>query len=329
MKADQPVQIGILGVGRIAVNAYVPAIRAAAQVELAAAASRDIARARAIQPKRAYGDYQSLLDDPGVEAVYIATHNGLHKPLTLAALERGKHVLCEKPLGCNAAECAEMAAAARRAGLHLVEAFMYRYHPSIREARELIANGAIGQLRTVEASFSFRMERNGDVRWRVDWGGGGVLDVGCYNVNACRYLFDAVPTAVTAMGDFDPHHGVDVALHGVLDFGAGRFGVISCGFDAGRRNRILACGTHGTISLPAGVGISNRTVSLLLETPGETRELAYAPVDTYRLQVEDFARAVRGGEPLLDAEEGYRDAVVIDALLASARQGGARVPVST
>ncbi|MCB9849643.1 MAG: Gfo/Idh/MocA family oxidoreductase [Phycisphaerales bacterium] len=328
MSDNKPVQIGILGVGRIAVNAYVPAIRAAKNAELAAAASRELARAESVQPKRAYGEYQALIDDDAVEAVYIATHNGLHHPLTLAALARGKHVLCEKSLANNAAQCAEMADAAERAGLHLIEAFMYRYHPSILEAKRLIAEGAIGTLRTVEAAFSFRMESTTDVRLTREWGGGGLLDVGCYCVNACRYLFDAIPRAVTAMGDYHPEHDVDMAVHGVLDFGAGRCGVISCGFDAGRRNRILACGTDGTIELPMGVGINRIPVKLIVNAQGESRVIDYKPFDIYRAQVEDFANAVRGGTPMLDAREGWRNGVVIDALDASARQGGGCVAVA-
>lgn len=327
MNVNRPVQFGILGVGRIAVKAYLPAINDAANAELAAAASRDLARAESIHPKKAYGSYGELLDDPDVEAVYIATHNGLHLPLTLAALERGKHVLCEKPLANDAAQCAEMIDAAGRADRLLVEAFMYRYHPSILEARRLIDEGAIGTLRTVEAAFSYHMESTTDVRLNPEWGGGGLLDIGAYCVNACRYFFDAMPHTVTAMGDFHPEYNVDMALHGLLDFRSGRFGVISSGFDAGYRNRILACGTGGTIELPMGVGINNVPVKLILKTNDETRELEYEPFAMYQAMVEDFARAVRGGTCKLDAKEGWRNAVVMDALLASARSGGGRVAV--
>ncbi|GJM26805.1 MAG: deoxyfructose oxidoreductase [Phycisphaerae bacterium] len=325
MGADRPVQFGILGVGRIAVKAYVPAINNASNAELAAAASRDIDRAKAIHPRRAYGSYDELLDDPEVEAVYIATHNGLHLPLTLAALELGKHVLCEKPLANDAAQCAEMIESAAKADRLLVEAFMYRYHPSIVEAKRLIDNGAIGELRTVEGAFSYHMESTTDVRLNPEWGGGGLLDIGAYCVNACRNFFDAMPHAVTAMGDFHPDHDVDMALHGLLDFGAGRFGVISSGFDAGYRNRLLACGTGGTIELPQGVGINNVPVKLIHKTKDETRKIDYEPFPMYQAMVEDFASAVRGGKCLIDAEEGWRNAVVMDALVKSARIGGGRV----
>ncbi|MGE3180343.1 MAG: Gfo/Idh/MocA family protein [Phycisphaerae bacterium] len=327
MKTEEPVRFGILGVGRIAVKAYVPAILAAPNAVLAAAASRDLSRAQAIHPQRAYDDYDALLDDPEVEAVYIATHNGLHHPLAIAALERGKHVLCEKPLANDAAQCREMIAAARAANRHLVEAFMYRYHPSIVEARRMVDEGAIGTLRTVEASFSHPMRDKSDVRFRRDWGGGGLLDVGGYCVNACRNFFRLLPTAVTAFGDFDPQHDVDVALHGILDFGNGRAGVISCGLDAGRRNRILACGTDGTLELPMGFGINNIPVKLRYQTAEQECVIDYPPFPMYQAQVEDFANAVRGGTPMIEPEEGLRNAVVLDALLSSARGGGGRTEV--
>ncbi|MCA9253443.1 MAG: Gfo/Idh/MocA family oxidoreductase [Phycisphaerales bacterium] len=328
MSADRPVQFGILGVGRIAVKAYVPAINDAPNAELAAAASRDITRAESVNPKRAYGSYEALLDDPEVEAVYIATHNGLHLPLALAAFERGKHVLCEKPLANDAPQCAEMIEAAAKADRLLVEAFMYRYHPSIKEAKRLIDDGAIGELRTVEGAFSYHMESTTDVRLNPKWGGGGLLDIGTYCVNACRLFFDEVPRAVTAMGDFHPEYKVDMALHGLLDFGSGRYGVISSGFDAGFRNRILACGTGGTIELPKGVGINNVPVKLILKTKEETREIEYEPFAMYQAMVEDFANAVRGSKCMIDSKEGLRNAVVMDALLESAKQGGNRVGVS-
>jgi len=327
MIATRPVQFGIIGAGRIARNAIAPAIAGAHNAELAAAASRDVERARAMSPRRAYASYDALLDDADIEAVFIATHNGLHRDLAIAALARGKHVLCEKPLACDARQCAEMVAAARQHKRLLAEAFMYRHHACMADARRLIAEGTIGELRTVEATFSFLLEKPDDVRWNAAWGGGSLLDVGCYCVNACRFFFDALPAAVTAMGRFHPEHGVDVALHGVLQFSDSRFGVISCGFDGGRRNKMIACGTHGTLTLPVGFGVNQLPVSLLFDVRGERREIQYEPADVYRAQIEQFACAVRGATPLLPAEDGWRNALVMDALLESARRGGARCVV--
>ena len=320
MNASDPVQFGILGVGRITVNAFAPALTAATNATLAAAASRDVARAQALHPPRAYADYLELLDDPAVEAVYIATHNGLHHPLTLRALERGKHVLCEKPLANDAAECAEMVAAARQYGRHLMEAFMYRYHPQMPEAAAIVQAGTLGEIKTLEASFSFHLTSENDVRLNPAWGGGGLLDVGCYCVNLSRFLMGGMPHAVTAMGTFHPVHGVDMSLHGVLDFGGGRYAVISCGFDAGFRNRVLVCGTKGTLTLTRPFANRGKPATLIVDVGGDVQEKSYPPPDLFRLQIEDFARAVRGGPPpLLAPEDGLLNARVLDALLAAAR----------
>lgn len=326
MKTEHPVQFGIVGAGRIATHAFVPALAASANAELAAAASRDLDRAQALRPKRAYDRYEALLDDPDVEAVYIATHNGLHHPLTIRAIERGKHVLCEKPLAASAAECEEMVAAAREHSRHLMEAFMYRYHPQMAEARSLLESGAIGEVCTVEASFSFRHTDEGDVRLNAAWGGGSLYDVGCYCVNACRWFLGGLPRTVTAMATFHPVHRVDLSLHGVLDFGSGRYGIVSCGFDGGVRNRVSICGTNGTLTLPRAFANSRKPTTLVIDSGDQVRESAFAPTDVFQLEIEDFARAVRGGPaPMLEPEEGLRNARVMEALLASARDDGARV----
>jgi xylose dehydrogenase (NAD/NADP) len=328
MNHQQPVQFGIVGVGRIAANAFAPALAASANAELAAAASRNLDRAQALRPKRAYDRYEALLDDPDVEAVYIATHNGLHHPLTTRAIERGKHVLCEKPLACSAAEGEEMVAAARAHARYLTEAFMYRYHPQMAEARSRVESGAIGDVRTVEASFSFWLKDESDVRFNAEWGGGSVYDVGCYCVNACRCFLGGMPRAVTAMATFHAVHRVDLSLQGLLDFGAGRYGVVSCGFDGGVRNRVSICGTNGTLTLPRAFANSRKPTTLVIDSGGQVRESEFAPTDVYQLEIEDFARAVRGGPaPMLEPEEGLRNARIIDALLASARDDGVRVVI--
>ncbi len=328
MTPDRPVQFGILGAGRISCNAMAPALKAAANAELVAVASRDPARAESLSPRRTYDEYLALLDDAEVEAVYIGTHNGLHKSLTLAALERGKHVLCEKPLACNAKEAAEMVDAAARHGRMLMEAFMYRYHPQVAELVGRVRAGAIGTLKTVEASFSFHHTDEQDVRYRADWGGGALLDLGCYCVNVCRLLFNGQPAAATAEGTFHPTCGVDLCVHGVLDFGDGRHGVISCGFDAGPRDHVYAVGTHGTLALTRAFASHRRSTVLIERKNGDSTETAFPAANLFQLEVEDFARAVRTGQPpLMPPDDGLLNARVLDALLYGARSGGTRFAV--
>ncbi len=328
MTQQGPVRFGIVGAGRISRNALAPALKAAVNAELVAAASRDRARAEGLEPRRAYDDYTALLDDAEVEAVYIGTHNGLHKPLTLAALERGKHVLCEKPLACNAKEAAEMVTAAAKHGRLLMEAFMYRYHPQVAEMVARVKAGAIGTLKTVEAGFSFHATDEQDVRYRADWGGGALLDLGCYCVNMCRLLFEGQPRAATSEGTFHPTHGVDLSIHGALDFGDGRYGVISCGFDAGPRDHVYAVGTNGTLTLTRAFANNRKPTVLIERRSGEPTETPFPATDLFRSEVEDFARAVRTGHPpLLPPEDGLLNARVLDALLYAARSGGTRFAV--
>ena len=307
---------------------FVPALRASSLGELAAAASRDLNRAEALGPKRAYDSYDALLEDPDVEVVYVATHNGLHHPLGIKAFEKGKHVLCEKPLALNAEQCRELIAAATQHKRILAEAFMYRFHPQIHKALSLLKDGRVGALRTVEASFSFQLTKMDDVRLNPNWGGGGLLDVGCYCVNFCRQVMGRLPVAVTAMGTFHPKHDVDMSIHGVLDFTDGRYGVISCGFDAGLRNRALICGTEGVIHLPQTFVSWEQPPTVRLEA-GDTREdFRFDKANVFQLEIEDLARAVRNGTPpLLAVDEGLRNALVLDALRQSARESGRRIEI--
>lgn len=319
MTADRPLRFGVLGAGRIAAQQFVPALRTVPGVTLAAAASRDLDRARALQPERAYDDYAALLDDAAVDAVYIATHNGLHRDLALAALERGKHVLCEKPLGRDAAECEQLAAAARRSGRHLIEAFMYRHHPQITRVSDLVADGAIGALRVVEAAFSFHLTKPDDVRLNKAWGGGALLDVGCYCVNACRLFLGDAPSSVDAVAHFHPRHEVDLSLHGTLDYGDGRFGVISCGFDAGLRQHLVLCGTGGTITLDRPfLSWNGPPTARIADGQGE-RTIEFPAANPFAAEIADLADAVGSGRrPLLGPDEGLHNARIMDALASSA-----------
>ncbi len=320
MQEHPPVRFGVIGAGRIAQNFFVPALRNVPTATLAAAASRDLERARSLGPERAHDNYQALLDDDDVEAVYVATHNGLHRELTLGALERGKHVLCEKPLGRDAAECEEMIAAARAADRHLVEAFMYRHHPQIEKACELVAGGSIGDLMTVEAAFSFHLTAPDDVRLNPQWGGGGLLDVGSYCVNISRLFLGNEPRAVQATGNFHPDHGVDMSLHGLLDYGDGRHAVISCGFDGGLRNHVFLSGTKGVVSLPQAFISWNTDPVVILETDDGQQEFRFPQSSVFELEIDDLARSIRTGQPpKLDPEEGLHNARIMDALLHAAR----------
>ena len=313
------VRFGIVGAGRIARNQLAPALARADRAVLHAAASRDLERARALGPERAYDAYEALLRDPDVDAVYVATHNGLHRELVLAALRAGKHVLCEKPLGRSADECREMVAAADAADRFLVEAFMYRHHPQIAEARRRVADGAIGEVTAVEASFSFHLTEPDDVRLRREWGGGALLDVGCYCVSFARLFLGDEPRDVHAWADIDERHGVDRSFHGVLDFAAGTHATLSCSFDGGLYQRAAVIGTEGALTLTEPFVTWQRPPRLVIRR-GETEQTTtFEPVNTFQREVEDLATAILDGTPpLLAPDEGLRNARILDRLAAAA-----------
>ncbi len=313
-------RFGLIGAGRIARNRIAPGIHAAAHATLYAAASRELARAESVSPERAYDSYDALLRDPAVDAVYVATHNGLHKELSIAALRAGKHVICEKPLAINARDCEEMLRVAESSGRLLAEAFMYRHHPQIARAEELVRTGAIGDIMAVEASFRFPLTSPDDVRMNAEWGGGSLLDVGCYCVSASRLFLGDSPVAVKAIAAIHPVTKVDTSLQGVLDYGSGRYAIISCGFDSGVHQKVVLCGTSGTIELsqPFKSWMGNPRITV---RAGEREEvIVFEPANTFALEVDDLAQAiVNGGTPLVDAADALRNIEILDRLAAAAR----------
>jgi len=286
---------------------------------LQAAASRDIRRAQALDPQRAYDSYADLLRDPDVDAVYIATHNGLHRKLAVDALHSGKHVLCEKPLGCTAEECEDMVATAEATGRLLVEAFMYRHHPQITRTQELFREGVIGELKAVEASFCVYLERGSDVRMHPEWGGGALLDVGCYCVNFARLFLGDVPRDVDAWAHIDAEHGIDMSLHGVLEYEGGTHATLSCGFEGGLHQRAVLIGTAGVLDLSDPFVTWMRRPRLTLRA-GDTEEATeFEPVNTFLMEIEDFCTAISSGTPpLLQSYDGLQNARILDRLKAAA-----------
>jgi xylose dehydrogenase (NAD/NADP) len=314
------VRFGLIGAGRIARNQIAPAIHAAKHATLHAAASRDLARAESTRPMRAYDSYTTLMDDPDVDAVYIATHNGLHKELSIAALRAGKHVLCEKPLAMNARDCEEMLRVAESSGKLLAEAFMYRHHPQIARAQELVRSGTIGDVMTVEASFRFPLSNVDDVRMNAEWGGGALLDVGCYCVSASRLFLGDSPLSMQAIASIHPTKNVDTSFQGVIDFGADRYAIISCGFDSGVNQRVVLSGTAGVIELNHPFKSWTGRPQILVKTKDHEETIEFEAVNTFSLEVDDLARAIQdGGEPLVGASDALSNMRILERLAAVTR----------
>ena len=213
---------GILSTADIARKKVIPGIQKAERCEVVAIASRDAANARSVADElgiaTAHGSYEALLADDGVDAVYIPLPNHLHAEWTIAAARAGKHVLCEKPLAMTAADAARMVDACEEAGVRLMEAFMYRVHPSWVAVREIVASGRIGRLSSVQSWFSYYNDDPTNIRNQLDAGGGALFDIGCYTVNLSRMLFGSEPVAVHASMTRDPATGVDTTASAILEF---------------------------------------------------------------------------------------------------------------
>jgi predicted dehydrogenase len=269
---------------------------------------------------RAYGSYEELLADPDVEAVYNPLPNALHVPWSIRALEAGKHVLCEKPLSRRPEDVAAAFAAAERAGRVLAEAFMWRHHPQVARARQLVAEGAIGRLRLVRAAFSFPARDPGDVRLDPELDGGGLMDVGCYCVSGCRALAGAEPERAYAERVLGGR-GVDVGLVGTLRFPGDVLGALDCGMVHAARDELEAVGDEGSLLLDDPW----RGQDAVIERRGpggEVERIETGPANAYALEIADLTAAARGERPpLLGRDDALGQARTLAALHASAERG--------
>jgi D-xylose 1-dehydrogenase (NADP+, D-xylono-1,5-lactone-forming) len=288
----------------------------------AAVASRDLARARAFAAEhgieRAHGSYEELLADPEVDAIYNPLPNSMHVPWSIRALEAGKHVLCEKPMSRRPEEVEAAFDVAAREGRVLAEAFMWRHHPQLRRARELVAEGAVGRLRLVRAAFSFPASEP-DIRLRRELDGGGLMDVGCYCVSGCRAVAGAEPERVFAEqvlgGD-----GVDVVLAATLRFPDDVLGLVDCGLALAARDELEVVGDEGSLWLDDPWHGRDAVIEVRPHD-GEPERIEAGPADAYALELADFEAAARGDrEPLLARADAVGQALTIAALYDSAER---------
>jgi len=320
---------GVLGYARIARESVMPAILRSANSELYALASQSaakLAEARTRYPMvRPYGSYEELLADPQVDAVYIPLPNSLHREWTLRAAAQGKHVLCEKPVALNAAECREMIAACAARKVTLMEAFMYRYTDRTRQVQAVLASGALGEIKFISATFRFLLANPASIKLRPELGGGALYDIGVYPVNFAGLVADlagrrpgatalAVPETVSATA----HRvdGIDVNFSALLRYPGGLIAALHCGFNAHKRITAEIIGTEGVLEVPET--FFDAAGTLILTRGEERREIPVAASDRYRLEVEDFAAAILAGRPpLFSLAETLRNMEVLDRLFAA------------
>jgi predicted dehydrogenase len=325
------VKWGVIGVAKIATEKVIPAMQRGEVSEITAIASREIGKAQAAAKElgitRAYGSYEDLLADSEIEAIYNPVPNEEHVPWTLRALAAGKHVLCEKPIALDVEEARQLIDARNRSSKLVAEAFMVRFHPQWRRARELARDGTIGDTQAIQTFFSYRLLDPDNVRNRPP-GGGGLYDIGCYAILTARYIFGAEPTRVVATIDWDPKFKTDRLASALLEFPGGRQLTFTVGTQSSAHQRVTIVGDKGRIEvmIPFNAPIDRPTEIAIdrgADLLGGGRRIETFPAcDQYTLQGDAFSRALVEGSPLeFPIEDAIANMRVIDALFRSAKSG--------
>jgi predicted dehydrogenase len=321
------VRWGVLSTARIGTEKVIPAMQSGSYCEIAAIASRDLDRARAAADRlgipKAYGSYEELLADPGIDAIYNPLPNHLHVPWSIKALEAGKHVLCEKPIALTAAGAQKLLDAARqRPQLKVMEAFMYRHHPQWQRARQLVADGKVGELRTIQSFFSYHNPDPANIRNVAEFGGGGLMDIGCYTISLSRFIFGSEPQRVCGIIEYDPQFKTDRLASGVLDFGRGT-STFTCATQLAPYQRVNIFGTEGRVEIEIPFNAPpDRPCRMWHQYGDEIHEIVLDVCDQYTIQGDLFSQAVLDDTPVpTPLEDAVANMKVIEALVQSARRG--------
>lgn len=305
---------GVLGYARIAKNSIIPAITRAENARLYGVASRNQAELPTGEWAQNYGDYAALLADPAIQAVYIPLPNSLHKEWVIRALAAGKHVLCEKPIGLNAAEAQEMQQAAIQHNRLLMEAFMYQYTDRVRVIKQVLESGVLGELRHINVSFRFLLDRHNTIKMQPTLGGGALYDVGCYPVNFVGMVTGRLPTQVRALCETE--QGVDTNLSALLQYDDGLIANIHCGFNAFGRNYAEIIGSKGMLIIDKP--FLDDAGALHLHTAEGVRELPVSESDRYQAEIRHFSSAVLNQPSrLIPLTETVRNMQVLDQIRAA------------
>lgn len=324
------VRWGILSTANIGMQKVTPAIMKSAHSEVVAIASRNLGKAQAAAAQlgipKAYGSYEELFADPDIDAIYNPLPNHLHVPMTIAATKAGKHVLCEKPIALSAAEAESLRQCPP--DRIVLEAFMVRFHPQWSRARDIIRSGELGEVRAINAVFTYFNADPANVRNQADIGGGGIMDIGCYPITAARYLFEGEPKRVVSLVERDENFGTDRLASVIADFGAGRQLNFICSTQTVGHQRVQVLGSKAKLEIiiPFNAPPDERTaITIDIGAPFDgslaRREILPA-VDQYTEQAEAFALAVLGEKPLpWGIEDAIASMKVIDAIFASEKTG--------
>ncbi|GGW28482.1 Gfo/Idh/MocA family protein [Arenibacter certesii] len=324
---NKKIRWGILGTATIAVEQVIPAIQESIYGKLDAIASRNISNAKEVANHylevKPYGDYQELLNDPSIDAVYIPLPNHLHVPWAIKALEAGKHVLIEKPVGTTKKEGELLLKASRKfPHLKVMEAFMYRFHPQWIKAKELISENAIGKVRIISSSFSFYDNDPNSITNKKEYGGGSLRDIGCYSLSLSRYIFESEPIAVSGLLELDPETKVDLTANGILEFKDGT----STFFSSIRlidHQKAQIYGTEGSIEFqhPFNPPI-DRPTKIWIHRESGSEPITFNICNQYTLQIDAFNLAILNNTAVpTPLQDGINNMAVLEKLEESHEKG--------
>ena len=330
------VRWGVLGVAKIATDKVIPAMQRGRFTEVVAIASRDAARAREAAGRlglaSAHGSYEALIADPGIDAIYNPLPNHLHVPWTMRALEAGKHVLCEKPIGLTVDDARRLIDVRDRTRRKVQEAFMVRTHPQWLRVQALVREGRIGELRSMAGYFSYFNRDAGNIRNVPEYGGGAMLDIGCYLIHTSRMIFGAEPRRVVSLIDRDPEMKVDRLSSLIMDFERGQ-SIGTCSTQVVSYQRVHVVGTTGRIEIEIPFNAPpDRPCRIFVDDggtlSGEGRETIEIPtVDQYTVQGDLFSRAILEDGPVAyPLEDTVANMRVIEAAFRSEKTGGWEKP---
>ncbi len=326
------VRWGVLGVAGIAAKKVIPAMKKGERTQVVAIASRELGRARQaaaqLEIPNAYGSYEELLADPGVDAIYNPLPNHLHVPWSIKAAQAGKHVLCEKPISLNVQEAKELIDVRNATGVKIGEAFMVRTHPQWLRAREIVRSGGIGELRAITSTFSYFNNDPNNIRNMAAIGGGGIMDIGCYPITMSRFLFEREPARVVGLIDRDPQMKTDRLSSAMLDFAPGQ-AVFTCSTQLVPYQTMQILGTRGRIEMEIPYNIPpDRPSRIFIDNGAEqagrsARVEEFPALDQYTIQGDEFSRAIQeNGEVPVPLENALANMAVIEAVFRSGETGG-------
>ncbi|MCX7821139.1 MAG: Gfo/Idh/MocA family oxidoreductase [Brevinematales bacterium] len=319
------IKVGILGLSGHFLKRILPAIKDSKIVEIGAIASRDKYKLQRISDelklKESYGSYDELLESSNVDFVYIPLPNHLHLEWIKKSAAKGKHILCEKPLGINANEVIEITKIASDYNVKIMEAFMYKFHPQWIRTKELIKIGEIGKITAIHSFFGYFNSDPENIRNKLEYGGGALLDIGCYPVSVSRFLSEKEPKKVVSLIKRDKNFNTDILTSAIMDFGDFQ-SIFTVSTQSVNEQKVYVYGTSGVIEilLPFNA-YTDYPVSIVVKTPLGERKIDFGPIDQYKLEFEQFAEAIiNNKEPPFSLEDSLCNQKVLDSIFASEKE---------